>query len=160
MGLLDPNATASMIRKAQKSGKNVQFAALPFRMRKDKVEVLLITSRGTRQWLLPKGWPMEGLKPHKAAAIEAWEEAGIIGRANKHCLGHYRYRKERGPKRGQKIRVMIFPLEVHKLSRLYPEAGQRQRKWLTPKKAAKRILNPDLAALVRDFDPSRLHLKP
>ncbi len=156
MGLLDPATTEAMIRKAQKRGKNIQFAALPYRIHKGKVEVLLITSRGTCQWLLPKGWPMDGFKPHKAAAQEAWEEAGILGRARKHCLGTYRYRKTRGPKRGQTIRVLVFPLHIDKLARAYPEAGQRQRKWLSPQKAAKRIENPDLAKLVRSFDPNEI----
>ncbi|SMP22107.1 NUDIX hydrolase [Shimia sagamensis] len=154
MGLLDPATTEAMIRKAQKRGKNIQFAALPYRIHKNKTEVLLITSRGTRQWLLPKGWPMDDLKPHKAAAQEAWEEAGILGRAHKHCLGTYRYRKARGAMRGQTIRVMVFPLEVHNFTRTYPEMGQRQRKWLSPKKAAKHIGHPDLAKLVRNFDPT------
>ncbi|MFY0660274.1 MAG: NUDIX hydrolase [Shimia sp.] len=160
MGLLDPAATEAMIRKAQKRGKNIQFAALPYRIHKGKTEVLLITSRGTRQWLLPKGWPMDGLKPHKTAAQEAWEEAGILGRARKYCLGTYRYRKTRGAKRGQAIRVLVYPLEVDKLARIYPEAGQRERKWLSPKKAAKRIYHPDLAQLVRSFDPDMIRAKP
>ncbi len=154
MGLLDPATTTTMIRKAQKRGKNIQFAALPYRIHKGKTEVLLITSRGTRQWLLPKGWPMADLKPHKTAAQEAWEEAGILGRARKHCLGTYRYRKTRGPKRGQAIQVLVYPLEVDKLARRYPETGQRDRKWLRPKKAAKRIAHPDLANLVLRFDPA------
>ena len=160
MSLLDPATTEAMIRKAQKRGKNIQFAALPYRIRKGKIEVLLITSRGTRQWLLPKGWPMQPIKPHKAAAQEAWEEAGILGRARKHCLGTYRYRKTRGTNRGQTIRVLVFPLEVENLARLYPEAGQRQRKWLNPRKAAKRIDHPDLANLVRGFDPDNIPPKP
>ena len=160
MGLLDPATTEAMIRKALKRGKNIQFAALPYRIHKEKTEVLLITSRGTRQWLLPKGWPMDGFKPHKAAAQEAWEEAGILGRARKHCLGIYRYRKTRGAKRGQTIRVMVYPLEVENLARLYPEAGQRQRKWLNPKKAAKHIGHPDLAKLVRNFDPTKITTTP
>ncbi|WP_247744904.1 NUDIX hydrolase [Shimia sp. R11_0] len=156
MGLLAPSATTAMIRKAEKAGKDMQFAALPYRIKKNKVQVLLITSRGTRQWLLPKGWPMTGIKPHKAAAQEAWEEAGVIGHAHKHGLGKYRYRKERGPRTGLKIRVMVFPLEVRKLATHFPEAGQRDRIWLSPKKAAKRIRNPELAELVRNFDHKKL----
>ena len=155
---MDPAKTAAMIRKAHKRGKNIQFAALAFRIHSDKPEVLLITSRGTRQWLIPKGWPMIGLKPHKTAAQEAWEEAGVIGRASKQALGSYRYRKQRGPKRGQSVRVLVFPLQVQSLTRGYPEAGQRQRKWLSPKKAAKRIQHPDIADIVRRFDPSELNL--
>ena len=43
------------------------------------MRILLITSRGTRRWVIPKGWPMRGLKPQEAAAVEAAEEAGIVG---------------------------------------------------------------------------------
>lgn len=160
MDLIAPDKIATMIRKAQKRGKNIQFAALPYRIRKDKADVLLITSRGTRQWLIPKGWPMAGLKPHKVAGQEAWEEAGILGRARKQCLGTFRYRKTRGPKRGQNIRVLVFAFEVDKLANHYPEAGQRKRKWLRPQKAAKRIAHPELARLVRDFDPTKIRRKP
>ncbi|WP_247743401.1 NUDIX hydrolase [Shimia sp. R10_1] len=153
MGALPPKAVEAMIRKTRKSGKNIQLAALPYRIRKGKVQIMLITSRGTRQWIIPKGWPMEALKPHKAAAQEAWEEAGIVGTIEKHCLGQYRYRKTRGPLYGQKIRVLVFALQVEKCAKHFPEAGQRQRKWMSPQKAAKQIRIPELAEIVRDFAP-------
>jgi 8-oxo-dGTP pyrophosphatase MutT (NUDIX family) len=156
MGLLTPLAVEAMILKARKSGKNLQFAALPYRIRKGAPQILMITSRGTQQWIIPKGWPMEGFKPHKAAAQEAWEEAGILGKIDKHSVGQFRYRKTRGPLRGQKIRVMAFALQVDKLAKHFPEAGQRRRKWMSPKKAAKHIRIPELAKLVRDFDPKPL----
>ncbi|MGR3714771.1 MAG: NUDIX hydrolase [Shimia sp.] len=146
-----------MLRKATKAGQRVQFAALPYRIRKGKPEVLLITSRGTQQWLLPKGWPMDDLKPHKAAAQEAWEEAGVTGRARKHCVGIYTYRKTRGAHRGKKFTVLVYPLEVAKTKNAFPERGQRNRKWLSPKKASKRIRMTDLAKIVASFDP---HLLP
>ncbi|MGR3636140.1 MAG: NUDIX hydrolase [Shimia sp.] len=152
MGQHDPKAVATMLRKSTKTGSRVQFAALPYRMRKGKPQIMLITSRGTKQWLLPKGWPMANFKPHKAAAQEAWEEAGVIGKAHKRCIGMYTYRKSRGVHRGKKFTVLIYPLEVTKSVNAFPEHGQRQRKWLTPKKAAKRILNPDLEKIVRTFD--------
>lgn len=156
MGLQDPKAVAAMLRKATKAGSRIQFAALPYRMYKGKPEILLITSRGTQQWLLPKGWPMEDLKPHKAAAQEAWEEAGVRGKPSKHCVGIYTYRKSRGPHRGKKFTVLVFPLEVAKSTEKFPERGQRRRKWLSPKKASKRIIMPDLAKIVRGFDPANL----
>ena len=57
----------------------IQYAALPYRIVRRRVEILLITSRDTRRWVIPKGWPMKGLKPQDAAAVEAAEEAGLIG---------------------------------------------------------------------------------
>ncbi|KPA23171.1 NUDIX domain protein [Shimia sp. SK013] len=152
MGQNDPKAVATMLRKATKAGSRIQFAALPYRMRKGKPQIMVITSRGTKQWLLPKGWPMANLKPHKVAAQEAWEEAGVIGTAHKRCIGVYTYRKTRGVHRGKKFTVLVYALEVTKSVNAFPERGQRQRKWLPPKKAAKRILNPDLAKVVRRFD--------
>ncbi|WP_247742900.1 NUDIX hydrolase [Shimia sp. R9_1] len=156
MGLLAPSALEAMIQKARKTGKNLQFAALPYRIRKGKPQILMVTSRGTQQWIIPKGWPMDGMKPHKAAAQEAWEEAGITGAIGKHSIGQFRYRKTRGPLRGQKIRVMVFALEVDKLAKHYPEAGQRRRKWMRPKKAAKHIRIPELAEILRNFDTKQL----
>ena len=57
-----------------------QYGVIPVREAADgRVEVLLITSRETRRWVVPKGWPIKGLKPHASAAREAFEEAGLIG---------------------------------------------------------------------------------
>jgi len=64
---------------AAKGEVRTQFAALPFRVKEDKVQVLLITSRGTGRWIVPKGWPMEGKTPAESALQEAWEEAGVQG---------------------------------------------------------------------------------
>ncbi|HEX2018774.1 MAG TPA: NUDIX hydrolase, partial [Aurantimonas sp.] len=70
-----------------------QFAALPFRTDADGVEVLLVTSRDTGRWVIPKGWPMKNRRPHRAAAIEAFEEAGVVGKASKVPMGTYDYDK-------------------------------------------------------------------
>ncbi|MEN9850080.1 MAG: hypothetical protein RL128_243, partial [Pseudomonadota bacterium] len=56
-----------------------QYGALCWRMHRGKVEVLLITSRDTGRWVIPKGWPIDGLAPAQTAAREAWEEAGVEG---------------------------------------------------------------------------------
>lgn len=156
MSLLDPTAVATMIRKAQKSGKNVQFGALVYRIRNNQPQILLITSRGQQQWLIPKGWPMEGIKPHKAAAQEAWEEAGVRGRIFKQSLGMLRHTKDRNTPRATKTRIIVFPMEASKVASKFPEAKQRRRKWLSCKKAAARIANPELAKMVRDFDPRQI----
>lgn len=154
MSLQDPKSTAAMIRKIQKKSKyQLQFAALVYRMRNHKPQVLLITSRGSQQWLIPKGWPIDGLKPHQAAAQEAWEEAGVLGRVQKQPLGLYCYRKQSRAKPDMPLQVMVFAMMAKHLVAEYPERLQRRRKWLSPKKAAARIANPELAQLVRGFDP-------
>ncbi|HWL48129.1 MAG TPA: NUDIX domain-containing protein, partial [Sphingomonadaceae bacterium] len=73
-----------------------QIAALPYRSEGDgSVRVMLITSRETRRWVVPKGNPIRGLAPHEAAAHEAFEEAGLHGIACPTALGSYQYRKRR-----------------------------------------------------------------
>ena len=70
-----------------------QYAALPYRMREAVLEVLLITSRETGLWIIPKGWPHKGLSPHAVAVREAYEEAGLRGKIKGRALGAYRYEK-------------------------------------------------------------------
>ena len=66
---------------SRKAAPSLQYAALPYRRRADGgIEVLLITSRETRRWIIPKGWPAPGLTPHDSAINEAMEERGAIGR--------------------------------------------------------------------------------
>ena len=70
-----------------------QFAALCYRVKDGKTRVLLVTSRGTGRWIIPKGWPMDGKTPAETAAQEAWEEAGVTGKVQDMCLGLFSYRK-------------------------------------------------------------------
>nr|WP_256474126.1 NUDIX hydrolase [Lutimaribacter sp. EGI FJ00013] len=134
-------------------GVHTQYAALCYRLRKDKPQFLLVTSRGTGRWILPKGWPMKGKSPAKTALREAWEEAGVRGRAGKDPIGVYSYRKVVGRGRVLPCVALIFPVEVKSLDSDFPEAKQRRRKWFGRKKAIARVTEPDLAALLRDFDP-------
>lgn len=145
------------IQASRKSDVRMQFAALCFRIVHDKTQILLITSRRSRRWIVPKGWPMDGVTPGAAALQEAWEEAGVKGKAYERCLGLYSYSKmiERGvlfP-----CVAMVYPVRVKSLASDFPEAGQRQRKWLTPKKAAARISEPELAQILLTFDPRLLN---
>ncbi|MAC79899.1 MAG: NUDIX hydrolase [Rhodobacteraceae bacterium] len=144
------------VRPLCKSDMRTQFAALCHRRRAGRTEVLLVTSRGTGRWIAPKGWPVAGLTPAETALQEAWEEAGVRGRVEDLCLGLYSYVKivEDGP--DLPCVVMVYPVKVKALARRYPEAGQRRRKWLTPAKAADRVDEPELARILRDFDPDRL----
>ena len=140
---------------SQKRDVRTQFGALCYRVRQDKVQVLLITSRGTGRWILPKGWPIGGAAPTEAAAQEAWEEAGVEGRVMGNCLGIYSYVKVDDSERLPCI-VAIFPIKVKRLQDEYPEADQRQRKWFSLKKAANLLTEPELRQIVRDFDPTTL----
>ncbi|WP_407492340.1 NUDIX hydrolase [Pseudooceanicola sp. MF1-13] len=133
-----------------------QYAALCYRVVNDKVRVLLITSRGTKRWIVPKGWPMAKKAPHEAALQEALEEAGVIGRATKDPLGHYTYMKVMDDGTEVPCIGYLFAVRTKYLKTEYKEANERNRKWFSRKKAAKRVDEPELAELIRNFDPSKL----
>jgi 8-oxo-dGTP pyrophosphatase MutT (NUDIX family) len=136
--------------KAQQDrGAGVQYAALPYRWR-DGVEVLLITSRETGRWVLPKGWPMKGMKPHAAAAREALEEAGIKGKVGKSAIGSYSYGK-RLPQGVLACTVEVYPLAVDRQMTRWPERGQRTLAWFSASEAAGLVEEADLASLLRAF---------
>lgn len=135
-----------------------QYAALCYRMVKGKPKILLITSRGTRRWILPKGWPMKTRSPGQAALQEAYEEAGVIGRASEVPVGMYSYRKAIGNGIEVPCVAVIYPVKVTLLKANYPEAGQRKRDWFSRKKAARQVTEPELARLLKTFDPRYLGL--
>lgn len=125
-----------------------QVAALPVRRRKNgAIEVLLITSRCTGRWLVPKGWTCRRLKDHKAAAREARQEAGVDGKIVSHPIGHYRYFKtEIGF--DSPIEVAVYVLSVKKQMKSWREKDERQRAWFSPMEAASMVLEPGLAELI------------
>lgn len=129
----------------------VQFAALCSRRKAGKQEVLLITSRDTGRWILPKGWQMEGKSGAETALTEAWEEAGVVGTISGAPIGSYLYAKMFGPNKGHACRVEVHPLKVHSLSADFPERSQRRRKWMSLKKAAKAVAEPELAMMLRNL---------
>lgn len=134
-----------------------QYGALCFRTTpKGKVEVLLITSRDTGRWVIPKGWPIAGQDAAGGAAQEAWEEAGVRGEIAGGCLGLYSYDKVADDGSVLPTVVAVFPLHVAKLASDYPEKGKRRRKWCGTAKAAARVAEPELAQLIAGFDPARL----
>ena len=129
-----------------------QFAALPWRRDANgEVEVLLITSRETRRWVIPKGWPIKGKSSAKSAAQEAFEEAGVLGKIRKRPLGSYAYDKRLKNGRIQHVRVAVFPLQVETEAENYPEHGQREHLWLPPVEAAKQVEEPELMVLLATF---------
>ena len=74
--------------------RRVQVAALPWRRTEQGIEVLLVTSRGTKRWITPKGWPEADEALHQAAAREAAEEAGVEGAISEREIGRYYYGKQ------------------------------------------------------------------
>jgi 8-oxo-dGTP pyrophosphatase MutT (NUDIX family) len=143
---------------AHKSGLRAQFAALCYRIRRGKPELLLITSRGSGRWIVPKGWPIDGKTPMQSAEIEAWEEAGVRGQVYPRCLGLYHYHKSVSNGDNLPCVAMLYALKVREIVSDFPEAGQRKRMWLRPKKAAALVDEPELAHMIAGFDPALLKL--
>ena len=141
-----------------KRGVRTQFGALCWRRRDGEVQVLLVTSRGSKRWIIPKGWPQDRTTPAKAALAEAWEEAGVEGKVRPVCLGIYSYNKELVAGSEVPCVVAVFPVQVKKLHAGYPERKERRRKWFPLKKAAEKVDEPELAMLLANFDPGRLSL--
>ena len=110
--------------------------------------VLLITSRGTGRWIIPKGWPIPNLSLSASALQEAWEEAGVQGLVDPREIGRYGYDKHRRLRPSVAVEVRVFPIAVTRLATTYPEAAQRARIWLPPPEAAGRVAEPELQALL------------
>ncbi len=133
----------------------IQYAALPWRHAGRRIEILLITSRETRRWVIPKGWPMKGRAPHEAAAVEALEEAGISGEIDPAAIGSYRYLKRSKGQEPFPSQVIVFPLEVTSQLEHWKEKEQRQSRWFLYPKAAVVVAEPALKRLIRDFGQAR-----
>lgn len=127
-----------------------QIGALPYRMTPAGAEVMLVTSRDTGRWVVPKGYPMPGLSSHAAAAQEAWEEAGVRGFPCAAAIGEFDYVKRR--RRGDiPARVRVFPLAVVAELDEWPERRQRTRRWFPLRDAADAVTEPQLKRLIAGF---------
>jgi 8-oxo-dGTP pyrophosphatase MutT (NUDIX family) len=129
----------------------IQYAALPYRLEGRQLWVMLVSSRGTGRWIIPKGWPMKGLKPQEAAAVEAREEAGIEGEISAQPIGSYRYLKEIKDGQTLAVQVLVFPLRVEGQAETFKEEGQRTTTWRRYQHAAGLVAEPALRRLILDF---------
>lgn len=110
------------------SAVRVQSGVLPYRLNAaSEVEVLLLTTRTRRRWIIPKGWPIKGLRPAKSAAREAFEEAGVRGTVGGNPIGRFSYHKQ-PDEDGCAVtcKVVVFPLAVKRQLKVWPEIGQRE----------------------------------
>lgn len=115
-------------------------------------KVLLITSRGTKRWIIPKGWPMPGRSLAAAAAQEAWEEAGVHGEVEERAMGSYHYDKWQDEGYTIPVQVQVFSLSADRLDDTFPETQQRRREWFTPTEAAARVDEPELKVMLARLD--------
>lgn len=134
----------------------LQYGALCYRRNEeDDLQVLLITSRGTGRWVIPKGWPMKKRTSYEAAEIEAREEAGVLGLVRKKPLGRYTYLKWLDNGDVTPCVVEVFEVEVTDTVPDYKERGQRQLEWVSRDEAARRVREVELKSLLVDFKPKR-----
>jgi 8-oxo-dGTP pyrophosphatase MutT (NUDIX family) len=122
---------------------------LPYRVTADgNTEILLLTSRQTKRFVLPKGWPMKGRRDCEAAAQEAIEEAGVIGSWNDTPVGSFQYWK-RLKDSFVPVAVDVYALHVERELDTWKESGARSRAWVNPDQAALLVDEPELAAMLK-----------
>jgi 8-oxo-dGTP pyrophosphatase MutT (NUDIX family) len=132
------------------AAKRVQYGALPYRVSNgSRAEFMLVTSRETRRWIIPKGWPKKGKSPRQSAAREAFEEAGVRGAVGRRPVGSFSYEKRLKNGGVVECEVRVFPLEVRRQNKEWPEKQERRVKWLSAAKAAARVKQPRLSRIIR-----------
>jgi 8-oxo-dGTP pyrophosphatase MutT (NUDIX family) len=132
------------------NARRLQYGALPYRKsNRHRAEFMLVTSRETRRWIIPKGWPKKGKSPHRSAAREAFEEAGVLGAVGRQPVGSFSYEKRLKNGGSVECEVRVFPLEVKRQRNEWPEKQERQVKWLLASKAAAKVKNPLLSKIIR-----------
>lgn len=146
------HAWEEILRPMLKRPPRLQVAALCYRKNGDDTDVLMITSRGSGRWILPKGWPMDGKNGAQSALQEAWEEAGVkraevLGAP----IGRYEYDKRLAYGVEERVETLVYSAKVVELSPDYPERHQRKRKWMRAAAAANKVQEPQLKALLRQL---------
>ncbi len=127
-----------------------QSAVLAYQERKNQLQVVLVTSLDTQRWVLPKGHLADGMTPSDSAALEAFEEAGVEGDVSRQSIGSYDYMKTE-PKGGGLRRVEVFPMEVSRVRRNWPEKSVRDRKWMPIEDAVRAVEEKKLKKLMAQF---------
>jgi len=149
------------------NGRLLQVGALVYRpaspasladspLKQRNYEVLLITSRRTGRWIIPKGWPMRGRTLAQAALIETYEEAGIRGISDEKMCGHYHYAKNDMPMgENNRFHVVVFPVLYQRQAKRWPEQSERRVEWMSPAAAAARVEESGLKKILKRFAPPK-----
>jgi len=129
----------------------LQVAALPWRIGARGVEVMLVTSRDTGRWVLPKGGVNKDEKLWRGAEREAEEEAGIRGKVSRREAGRFFYAKVRFVGPALPCEVIVYPLEVKDEAKKWKEMTDRTRQWMHFRDAAGAVDESDLKDLILAF---------
>ncbi len=140
----------AMSRKGD-SGLPIQSGALAWRLKRKKAEVMLVTGRQSKRWMIPKGWPMDGKSLADSAAQEAFEEAGIKGKVDPKPLGRFRHIKQHLLLGDMEVEIQVHPMAVQRQLDDWPERGERSRKWFELTEAAERVDSEELRTLILEF---------
>ncbi|WP_306151888.1 NUDIX hydrolase [Roseovarius sp. MMSF_3281] len=145
-------AWTEMVQPLLRRPPECQVAALCLREGPHGPEVLLITSRDTGRWVLPKGWLMEGKTALEAAQLEAWEEAGVkSAKTADHPMASYAYDKRLDDGYVTPVHVQVYKMDVTEIIDIFPEARERTREWVTPAEAAQMVDEPGLQSIFRQM---------
>ncbi len=137
------------------SGRLQQVAALVYRREMGALQVLVITSRGTGRWIIPKGWPQVGRTLAVTALREAFEEAGVRGEVSQEPIGSYSYCKsDLPPERINQFTVAVYAVQFTSQEKNWPERDQRFCEWVSPAEAAKRVEETELKQILSGFSDS------
>lgn len=144
---------ATNLPRDAETGLPQQTGALVWRTRGGKLQLLLVTGRVSKRWSVPKGWPMFGKSLAEAAAQEAFEEAGVEGVADPMPVGRFDHVKSHRLLGPLEVTVLVHPLRAKRVLARWPEKEERERSWLSPKRAARLVDNDQLRALMLGFKP-------
>ena len=146
------NALSSVVGPLLRRPKRLQVAALCLKGEGSGKQVLMITSRDTGRWVLPKGWPIDGYDAPGSALQEAWEEAGVKeAEIDPDMIGTYEYAKRLTGGAAVDVEVQVYSAKVDKLVDQFPESDERSRKWVSPLDAANMVQEPGLQELLRQI---------
>jgi 8-oxo-dGTP pyrophosphatase MutT (NUDIX family) len=153
----DKKSAKSPKKPDKKAGKakipplRLQYAALPWRRSGTHLEFMLLSSRETKRWIIPKGWPMSGRSGAAAAAIEALEEAGLLGVISGRPIGHYTYAKRFSAGVEEPCRVEVYDLRVTRQRETWLEKDQRNTQWFPAEEAISLVSDPELGDVIGRF---------
>lgn len=138
--------------KKKARSKRIQYAALPYRRNgSSRTQVMLVTTRASGRWVIPKGWPKKHKTPSGTAASEAREEAGVIGKVGRESIGSYSYKKRLKSGAVVACVVRVFPLKVKRQQKSWRERGEREIQWFSRAKAAKAVRISALSDIIRSL---------